>query len=230
MAENALIVGAGKGLSASLARRLAREGMNVALAARNIEKLADLAQETNARRYACDASDASSVTKLFEGVEADVGVPDLVVCNVANRYRGPIDELDPAQVRRSYEITALSAFLVAQRAAKSMLRSGHGSIFFTGATASVNALAHSVPFSMPKFAVRGLAQALARELAPRNIHVAHFVIDGGIATSWKTAGEAGPADKWLDPDAIADTYLQIHRQHRSAWTWEIELRPWTESF
>lgn len=230
MAETALIVGAGKGLSASLARLFAREGIKVALAARNIDKLQELANETNARRFVCDASDASSVRRLFESVEADVGVTALVVCNVADRYRGPIEELDPAQVRRSYEATALSAFFVAQCAAKSMLRSGRGSIFFTGATASVKALAHSVPFSMPKFAVRGLAQALARELAPRNIHVAHFVIDGGIATSWATPGEDGPVDKWLDPDAIADTYLHIHRQHRRAWTWEVEQRPWTESF
>lgn len=230
MVETALIVGAGKGLSASLARRFAREGMQLALAARNIDKLQDLAKETNARTYSCDATQAAFVTQLFQSVEADLGAPDLVVANVSDRYRGPIDELDPGQVRRSYEITALSAFLVAQCAAKSMLRSGRGSIFFTGATASVKALPHSTPFSMPKFAVRALAQGLARELAPKNIHVAHFVIDGGIATSRATPGEEGPPDRWLNPDAIADTYFHIHRQHRSAWTWEVELRPWTEPF
>lgn len=230
MAEVALIVGAGKGLSASLARLFAREGMSIALAARNVEKLSELARQTSARTYACDATDASAVADLFERVEADLGVPNIVVSNVSDRYRGPIDELDPVQVRRSYETTALSAFLVGQCAAKCMLKAQRGSIFFTGATASVKALPQSVPFSMPKFAVRALAQALARELAPRNIHVAHFVIDGGIATSWANPAEEGPPDKWLDPDAIANTYLHIHRQHRSAWTWEVELRPWTESF
>lgn len=230
MSDTALIVGVGKGLSASIARRLAREGMQVGMAARNTEKLTELARDTRARTYACDASDAAAVSKLFEMVEAEVGIPGLVVFNASDRYRGPIETLDPEQVWRSYEQSAFSGFLVAQAAAKCMLRAGRGSIFFTGATASVKALPSSVPFAMPKFALRALAQALARELSPKNIHVAHFVIDGGIATSWTRAGEEGPPDRWLSPDAIAETYLHIHRQHRSAWTWEIELRPWTEKF
>jgi NAD(P)-dependent dehydrogenase (short-subunit alcohol dehydrogenase family) len=227
--DSALIVGAGKGLSASLARACAKRGMKVAVAARNAEKLAALVAETGAKAYACDASQPPAVQALFRAVEADLGVPALVVYNASARARGPFVELDPAAVAKALEVSAYGGFLVAQEAAKRMLPLGRGSIFFTGASASVKGYPQSAPFAMGKFALRGLAQSMARELAPKGIHVAHFVIDGGIRSPGETRPERGP-DGFLDPDAIAQTYLQIHDQPRSAWTWEVELRPWTETF
>jgi NAD(P)-dependent dehydrogenase (short-subunit alcohol dehydrogenase family) len=225
----AVIVGAGKGLSASLARACAKRGMKVAVAARNTEKLAALVAETGAKAYACDASQPPAVQALFRAVEADLGVPALVVYNASARARGPFVELDPAGVAKALEVSAYGGFLVAQEAAKRMLPLGRGSIMFTGASASVKGYAQSAPFAMGKFALRGLAQSMARELAPRGIHVAHFVIDGGIRQPGEARSERGP-DGFLDPDAIAQTYLQIHDQPRNAWTWEVELRPWTETF
>jgi NAD(P)-dependent dehydrogenase (short-subunit alcohol dehydrogenase family) len=228
--ETALIVGAGKGLSASLARLCAAEGMKVALAARDIGKLSYLVDETGALAVRCDAAQPTDVVQLFDQVERQLGVPDLVVYNASGRYRAAIDAIEPEKLDAALRITAFGGFLVAQAAATRMVMRGHGSILLTGATASVKGLAGSTPFAMGKFALRGMAQSLARELAPKNIHVAHFVIDGGIASSWATPDAAGPDDKWLEPDAIAREYLHIHRQHRSAWTWEIELRPWVERF
>jgi NAD(P)-dependent dehydrogenase (short-subunit alcohol dehydrogenase family) len=225
----ALIVGAGKGLSASLARACAKRGMKVALAARNTEKLAALVAETGAKAYACDASQPAAVQVLFRSLDADLGAPALVVYNASARARGPFVELDPVAVARALEVSAYGGFLVAQEAAKRMLPLGHGSILLTGASASVKGYAQSAPFAMGKFALRGLAQSMARELAPKGIHVAHFVIDGGIRQPGETRAERG-ADGFLDPDAIAQMYLQIHDQPRSAWTWEVELRPWTETF
>ena len=225
----ALIVGAGKGLSASLARACAKRGMKVAVAARNTEKLGALVAEIGAKAYACDASQPPAVQALFRAVEADLGVPALVVYNASARARGPFVELDPAGVAKALEVSAYGGFLVAQEAAKRMLPLGRGSILFTGASASVKGYPQSAPFAMGKFALRGLAQSIARELAPKGIHVAHFVIDGGIRQPGDARAERGP-DGFLDPDAIAQTYLQIHDQPRSAWTWEVELRPWTETF
>jgi NAD(P)-dependent dehydrogenase (short-subunit alcohol dehydrogenase family) len=227
--DTALIVGAGKGLSAALARACAKRGMKVALAARNTEKLAALVAETGAKAYACDASQPGAVQALFRAVDADLGAPALVVYNASARARGPFVELDPAAVAKALEVSAYGGFLVAQEAAKRMLPLARGSILLTGASASVKGYAQSAPFAMGKFALRGLAQSMARELAPKGIHVAHFVIDGGIRQPGDTRAERGP-DGFLDPDAIAQTYLQIHDQPRSAWTWEVELRPWTETF
>ena len=223
--ETALIVGAGAGLSASLARQAAREGMRVALAARNTEKLAPLVAETGASAYACDVTDRQAVEGLFDAVARDLGTPDLVVFNPSARQRGPFLELEPEGVERAIAVTAFGGFLVAQAAVRAMLPRGSGSILFTGASASVKGYAQSAPFAMGKFALRGLAQSMARELAPKGIHVGHVVIDGGI-------GPAGvdPAEGRLDPDAIAESYFHLHRQPRSAWTWEIEVRPWTEKF
>ena len=221
----ALIVGAGSGLSASLARQCAAAGMRVALAARNIDKLKGF---TDARLYACDASEPAQVTKLFEALDA---MPELVVYNPSYRARGPLITLDPEEVRRALLVTGYGGFLVAQAAAKRMLERGRGSIFFTGASASIKGYAESAPFAMGKFALRGLAQSLARELGPKGIHVAHFIIDGGIL---RTEGDARAAtrgdDGMLLPDAIAEAYLNTHRQHRSAWTFELDLRPWVERF
>ena len=213
--QTALIVGAGAGLSASLARLLRREGLQVALAARNVEKL----REPDAVKLRCDAADRAQVEAAFDALPS---VPDLVVYNASYRTRGPFVELDPKEVEKTLSISAYAGFLVAQAAAKRMLPRGSGAIFFTGASASVKGYANSAPFAMGKFALRGLAQSMARELSPRGLHIAHFVIDGGIG---KDAGDAK-----LDPDEIARTYLHVYRQQRSAWTWEVELRPWVERF
>lgn len=228
--ERALIVGAGAGLSAALARRCAGEGMDLVLAARDTEKLAALARETGAATVACDASRAEEVERLFAAVDAGGDRLDLVIYNASGRARGPINELDPAAVESAIRVTAFGGFLVARQAATRMLRHGHGTILFTGASASVKGYPRSSSFAMGKFALRGLAQSLARELQPHNIHVGHIVIDGGIAKAGDPrANERGP-DGLLDPGAIAESYLQLHRQHRSAWAWEIELRPWVETF
>ena len=230
MSETALIVGTGSGLSASLARLFAKQGMRVALASRNPQKTAALAQETGARSYGGDASKREDVAALIAGVTRDLGAPDIVVYNPSYRTRGPLIELDPAEVEKALMVTCYGGFLVGQAAAKLMLERGSGSILFTGASASVKGYALSAPFAMGKFGLRGLAQSMARELAPKNIHVAHFVIDGGIRQQSDPRGNQRGADGLLEPDAIAETYLHIHRQHRSAWTWEVELRPWVENF
>jgi NAD(P)-dependent dehydrogenase (short-subunit alcohol dehydrogenase family) len=228
--EMALIIGVGSGLSASLARLLAKQGMGVTLAARNPAKLAALASETGARPYPCDASQPDDVARLFTALDGDIGAVDLVVYNPSYRVRGPLVELDPEEVRKTLLVSAFGGFLVGQQAAKRMLARGRGAIFFTGASASVKGYAQSAPFAMGKFALRGLAQSMAREVQPKNIHIAHFVIDGGIGRADDTrAGDRG-TDALLDPDAIAETYLAVYRQHRSAWTSEVELRPWVEKF
>jgi NAD(P)-dependent dehydrogenase (short-subunit alcohol dehydrogenase family) len=230
MAERVVIVGAGPGLSASLARKCAADGMQVFLAARDTQKLAGLVKETGAAAIACDATKAEDVEKLFAAVDAAGGSLDLVVYNASGRARGPIVELDPAAVEQAIKVTAFGGFLVAQQAALRMVKQGHGTILFTGASAGVKGYPRSSSFAMGKFALRGLAQSLARELQPQNVHVGHIVIDGGIAKQADPrANERGP-DGLLDPDAIADTYLSLHRQPRSAWAWEIELRPWIENF
>ena len=227
--ERALIVGAGQGLSASLARLFAREKMRVALAARDAGKLDALCKETGARAFACDAVNVAEVRRLFSEVESAIGEPDVVVYNASGRVRGPLVELDPAEVGRTLTVTAFGGFLVAQEAARRMLKKKRGAILFTGASASVKGYAQSAPFAMGKFALRGLAQSMARELAPQGIHVAHFVIDGSIARPGRTPPSDAP-ESLLDPDAIAANYLHVLRQPRSAWTWEIEVRPWVEKF
>jgi NAD(P)-dependent dehydrogenase (short-subunit alcohol dehydrogenase family) len=227
--NTALIVGAGSGLSASLARVLAKENITVALAARSTGDLAALANETGARSYACDASKRAEVDKLFADLDASFGAPEIVIYNPSYRTRGPFVELDPAEVEKALAVTAYGAFLVAQQAAKRMLPKKRGVIVFTGASAGVKGYAQSAPFAMGKFALRGLAQSMARELHPQGIHVAHVVIDGGI----KSARRAEPADQpasLLDPDAIAASYLHLIHQPHSSWSWEIEVRPWVEKF
>ena len=224
----ALIVGAGSGLSGSLARQCAAAGMQVALAARNVEKLKIF---SDAKPYACDASEPAQVEALFAALERDTGVPELVVYNPSYRVRGPFLGLDPAEVKKTLMVTAYGGFLVAQAALKRMAPRGSGSLFFTGASASMKGYAESAPFAMGKFALRGLAQSLAREMGPRGIHVAHFIIDGGILRVSDDPRAAGRGDDgMLKPDAIAQTYLDVHRQHRSAWTFELDLRPWAERF
>jgi NAD(P)-dependent dehydrogenase (short-subunit alcohol dehydrogenase family) len=229
--EIALIVGSGPGLSASLARLFKREGMKVALAARNIKKLDGLVKEIDGRAYACDATSPTDVKNLFQSVSQDLGDPNLVVYNASGRVRGPITELDPEDVRQTILITCYGGFLVGQEAAKRMLKAGNGTLLFTGASASVKGYANSPAFAMGKMGLTGLVQSMARELQPRNIHVAQVVIDGGINNPERPERltARGP-DGCLDPDAIAQTYLHLHRQHRSAWASHIEVRPWSEKF
>jgi len=227
--ETALIVGAGPGLSASLARLFAREGMNVALAARTTDKLGGLVKETGAKAFVCDATKRADVESLFASVEQAFGAPDAVIYNASYRTRGALVDLDPAEVEKSIAVSAFAGFLVAQAAVKRMLPAGRGALLFTGASASVKGYAQSAPFAMGKFALRGLAQSLARELSPRGIHVAHVVIDGGIRSERRPPSPDKP-DALLDPDAIAATYWAVMRQPRSAWTFETEVRPWVENF
>ncbi len=223
----ALIVGAGPGLSASVGRGFAKAGMKIALAARTVDDLAALAAETGATAFAADAANVAAVKKLFADVGASLGDPHAVVYNASYRTRGPLIDLDPAEVAKSLAVSAYGGFLVGQEAARRMLPKGAGTIIFTGASASVKGYAQSAPFAMGKFALRGLAQSMARELAPQGIHVAHVVVDGGIRSA-RRPGDG--QDQWLDPDAIAESYLHLLQQHRSAWTWEIEVRPWVEKF
>jgi NAD(P)-dependent dehydrogenase (short-subunit alcohol dehydrogenase family) len=227
--SSALIVGAGPGLSASLARRFARAGLKVALASRSTDKLGALCNETGASAHACDTAEPAQVADLFAAVEARQGAPDLVVFNASGRTRGPLVDLAPEQVQRAIAVSAFGGFLVAQQAARRMLQHGHGAIALTGATAGVKGFALSSAFAMGKFALRGLAQSMACELGPKGIHVAHFVIDGGIRADHRPDPDDHP-DSTLDPDAIAETYWHVLHQHRSAWSWEVEVRPWVERF
>lgn len=225
----ALIVGAGSGLSASLARRFSRHNVQVALASRNPDRLAALCAETGAASFACEASEPEEVAGLFDAVVASLGEPDVVVYNASGRARGPITTLVPEEVSRAIAVSAFGGFLVAQQAARLMLPKNAGAILFTGASASVKGYPQSSSFAMGKFALRGLAESLARELSPQGIHVAHFVIDGAIRNPGRSEPPDQP-DSMLDPDAIAETYWNVLMQGRSAWTWEVELRPWVERF
>jgi len=231
MTETVLIVGAGPGLSAAVARRFARDGAKVALAARITDKLAELAGDLGARTYACDVTDRAAVDEMVARVTAELGTPDVVMFNASGRQRGPFRELDPEAVKQALLVSCYGGYLLCHAVVPAMLERGSGTILLTGASASYKGYPNSSSFAMGKFGLRGLAQSMARELAPRNVHVAHFPIDGGIRQ-----GEDDPRiskrgdDGLLDPDAIAETYLHVHRQHRSAWSWEIELRPWSESF
>ncbi len=227
--ETALIVGAGEGLSASLARLFFREGLKVALAARNAGKLDDIIRDTGAKAYACDATSETAVAELFAAVDRDLGAPDVVVYNAGARVRGPFVGLAASDVATAIAVSAFGGFLVAQQAIRRMLPRQRGAILFTGASASVKGYAQSAPFAMGKFALRGLAQSLAREFSPQGVHIAHFVIDGGIRSTTRPEAADRPASL-LDPDAIAASYWSVLRQPRSAWSWELELRPWVEKF
>lgn len=228
--QRALIVGAGSGLGAALARVFSRAGLSVGLAARDSTKLGRLGAELNVVTHTCDAAEPQEVDKLFTAMEAALGgAPDVVVYNASSRIRGPLIEVNRAIVGKALAITAYGGFLVAQAAAQRMVPNAHGAIFFTGASASVKGFANSAPFAMGKFALRGLAQSAARELQPQGIHVAHFVIDGTIRNP-KDAADRGGADVTLDSGAVAQAYLDVLMQDRSAWSTEMELRPWTEPF
>ena len=228
----AVIIGTGPGLSASLARKLAARGHKLVLAARDIEKIADLGAQTDAVLVECNARDPEDMANVFAYADG-LGEPlDIAIYNPSARQRAPITELDPVQVENALMVTAFGAFLMAQQAAQRMIPKGSGNILFTGASAGVKGFAQSAPFAMGKFALRGLAQSLARELHPQGIHIGHFVIDGGIenpARAERISPDRAP-ESMLSPDAIADTYLHFIDQPRSAWSWEIELRPFVEKF
>lgn len=232
MFKTALIVGTGSGISASFTRLLARDGYKVAIAARNADKLAALAKETGAVPLACDSTKLEGVSDLFHRLDQDWGRIDVVLYNASYRVRGSMLDLDPMEVARTINVTAFGGFLVAQQAARRMVAQGSGTILFTGASASVKGYAQSAPFAMGKFALRGLAQSLARELQPKGVHVAHFNIDGGVrsAERGRVEGPNDAPDSLLDPDAIADVYMSVLKQPRSAWSLEVEVRPWTEHF
>jgi NAD(P)-dependent dehydrogenase (short-subunit alcohol dehydrogenase family) len=234
MASKALIVGVGSGTSASFARVLAGQGYQVALAARNVDKLDGLKREIDGQVFACDATEVDQVASLFKQVDQAVGTPDVVLYNASAYTAGPVAELDPEAVLKSLMLTGYGGFLVAQQAARRMQSAGSGAIFFTGATASVKGFPQFAPFAMGKFALRGLTQSLARELGPQNIHIAHFIIDGSIASPGRDLSTENPSsnidDAMLEPDAIAEVYLSVLNQHRSAWSLEVDLRPWNETF
>jgi NAD(P)-dependent dehydrogenase (short-subunit alcohol dehydrogenase family) len=222
----ALVIGAGPGVGASLARRFAAAGLKVAIAARSAPSLAEIAAETGAEAFAADATDPESVTRLFDAAEARLGAIDVVVYNVGARIRGPLAELDPQAVRQAFDINAFGGFLAAREAARRLAPRGRGALIFTGATASLKGNAISAPFAMGKFALRALAESAARELGPKGVHVAHVVIDGVI----RDAGQSDAHDATLHPDDIADAYVDLLRQKRSAWAFEVAVRPWVEKF
>ncbi|GLS19702.1 SDR family oxidoreductase [Labrys miyagiensis] len=227
--STALIVGAGQGISAAVARKFAAAGLKVALVARNADKLAGLAGEIGGLALPADATDASAIADVFDKVSRQIGTPDVVVYNASARAHGPIAELDPETVRNAIAVSAFGGFLVTREAARRMLQLGRGAILLTGASASVKGFPQSAAFAMGKFALRGLAQSSARELGPKGIHVAHIVIDGGV----RSAARPDPADRpdsTLSPEGIAQTYLDLIRQPRDAWSLEVELRPWVEHF
>ncbi len=230
----ALIIGAGAGLSASFARALSQEGYGLHLAARDISKLDQLAAETGATLHQLDGTDAEGVAALVAGLPGELRV---ACYNPSARQRGPITELDPETVRKSVEVTAYGAFLLGQAAARRMLTqemrdNRRGTILFTGASAGVKGFPLSAPFAMGKFAQRGLAQSMARELHPKGIHVAWINIDGGIRNEARPerVEAADNPDSMLDPDAIAREYMHLIHQDRSTWSDELTLRPWVERF
>ena len=229
--KHALIIGAGSGLSASLARLLHAEGLRITLASRDVSDLASLANAIGATAIPCDAARHADVAALFERLDED-GSPDVVIYNPSRRVSGPTIETDPAEVEAAVQVTALGAYFAAREAALRMVPAGHGAILFTGASAGVKGYPRSAAFAMGKFALRGLAQSLAREMHPQGIHIGHFVIDGGIRNPLRPERMDMPdnPDSMLCPDAIARSYWHFLSQDRSSWSWEIELRPWVETF
>jgi NAD(P)-dependent dehydrogenase (short-subunit alcohol dehydrogenase family) len=224
--RNALIIGTGPGISASVTRLLRAANIPVVVASRHVDRLATLVKEKGASALSVDATDASQVERLFAEAESLIGSPEVVIYNASGRTRGPIADLNPVDVEQVLAVSALGAFYTVRQAAKRMVPARRGAILLTGATAGLKGFALSAPFAMGKFALRGLAQSAARELAPQGIHVAHIVVDGSV----RGAGRPDSEDGTLDPDAVAQSYVDLLCQHRSAWSWELEIRPWIENF
>lgn len=230
----AVVVGVGPGLGFALARRFARAGMKVAMAARakdHLERLLEREPLADARAYPCDTTDQTAVKQLFALVDQDLGDPDLVVYNAGAFEPGSVLEIAPADFERCWRVGCYGGFLVGQQAARRMVERGRGTIVFTGATAALRGAARFANLAVPKFGLRALAQSMARELGPKGVHVGHVIIDGQILSERyeHLEAERGP-DSLLKPDAIAETYYQLHLQQRSAWTFELDLRPWVEKF
>jgi NAD(P)-dependent dehydrogenase (short-subunit alcohol dehydrogenase family) len=225
--RTALIIGAGEGISGALARQLGGLGVKVGIVARRAAALERLADEVGAVPFVADASDPESISRVFQDVDARIGEPEIVVYNPGARAHGSVAEIDPEAVRRAIEVCAFGGFLAVQQAARRMIPKNRGAILLTGASASLKGYPLSAAFAMGKFALRGLAQSAARELGPKGIHVAHFVIDGGVSKD-KSAGSG--TDDTLSPDSIARAYVETIRQTRDAWSLEVELRPWSEHF
>ena len=234
--EAALVIGVGPGLGASLGRCFAKIGMDVALAARDESRLSNLRSElvelgSNAATYSCDAGNEDSVEALFRAATKEMGGLDLVVFNAGAFVRRGLLDTTVEEFERCWRVGCLGGFLVGRAAAREMVPRGRGTILFTGATASLRggALFHNL--AVPKFGLRALAQSMARELGPKGIHVGHVIIDGQIQSDrYATLAAERPEDGLLSPDEIAASYLNLHRQHRSAWTLELDLRPWVERF
>jgi NAD(P)-dependent dehydrogenase (short-subunit alcohol dehydrogenase family) len=244
----ALIVGGGPGISASCARLFTRAGMRVGVAARNADKqvLLDLEKAHGVRRYSCDASDAKAVEVLFNDVARDLGTPTLVVHNIDGRvagiFRKGITDADPSMVLETVRNSAFSAFLIGQQAARLMRENKpdangvRGTIIFTNASAALKGFPLSGAFAMACQAKSGLAESMARELMPQGIHVVNVPIDAAIGWTQEDGTRAhrlagtSVDDNMADPDRIAETYLQLHRQHRSTWAFEVVLRPWVEKW
>ena len=230
MSDVILIVGAGPGLGASVGRRFAAEGFKVAVASRSQEKIDAVARTVDgARGYACDATDEASVQALFKAVEADLGAPTAVVFNASGRVRKSVLDIEADEFIQAWMAACHGGFLVGREAARIMVPKGAGTILFTGATASVKSYANSAGFAVGKFGLRALAFSMAREFGPKGVHVGHIVVDGGIRADHRPEDPAVP-DKWLSPDAIAESYWHLHAQHRSSWTVELDVRPWVETF
>lgn len=228
--EIALIVGVGPGLGAALGRRFAKAGAKVALASRRVEPVQEIAKEYGASAYACDATDEQSVLDLYAAVERDLGEPTIVVYNASGRVRGSVLDIEVDQFKEAWDRGCLGGFIVAREAARRMVKQNRGTILFTGATASVKSYGKSAGFAVGKFGLRALSFAMARDLGPQGIHVAHVIVDGGIHGPHHAVESGQPEHHLLEPDAIAETYYQLHAQHRSAWAAEIDVRPWVESF
>lgn len=227
----AVVVGAGPGLGAALARRFAAGGYKVAVARRRADDLAGLAEEIGGRAYACDATDAASVAALFDGVAADLGSPGLVSYNAGAYSPGGVLEIAPEEFERCWRIGCLGGFNVGQAAARRMVEAGGGTILFTGATAALRGGKGFANLAVGKFGLRALAQSMARELGPQGIHVAHLIIDGQIAGERPGYSEAERGeDRVLKPEAIAEAAWFLHGQQRSAWTQELDLRPYAEKW
>lgn len=237
----ALVVGVGPGLGAALARTFARAGMDVAVAARDEARLAPLVRELGkirpgARAYGCDATDEAAVARLFARLKADAGEPDVVVYNAGAFVRKAVLDIEPGEFERCWRALCLGGFLVGRAAARGMVARAKaggvgGTILFTGATAALRGGPEFANLAVGKFGLRALAQSMARELGPQGVHVAHVIVDGQIASErYAELAKERPPDALLDAEAIAENYLHLHRQHRSAWTQELDLRPWVERF
>ncbi len=232
--ETAIVFGVGPGLGWALAKRCLSESMRVGAVARDEAKLKSMIESAGGgdiRPYAADVSNSEDVAQVFEAVDRDLGEPDLVVFNAGAFQRGNVIDIDPADFERCWRVGCLGGLLVGQAAARRMVRRGRGTIIFTGATAALRGGAGFANLAVPKFGLRALAQSMARELGPQGVHIGFVIIDGQIESERyrPLAGERGE-DSLLAPDAIAELYLQLHRQPRSAWSQEIDVRPWSERF